>query len=264
MHSRMKQFRVKILKDGRAMLNLACGGHMHPEWNNVDFSLLVRLVKHPRLARLLRRCGVLSEKRYNRVLATDRDLICWDLRKGIPFASNTFDVVYHSHFLEHIERDAASGFLKECGRVLKPSGMLRIVVPDLHQLCEEYVLSHDRLQQQREPSSESLAQHQDAVSRLVRQMIVAEPRGTMEQRRPVRVIERFIRGDSMKAGEAHRWMYDNLTLGHLLKDAGFVGVRHESYSSSAINGWSTFALDTNDEGGAYKSRSLYMEASKPC
>ena len=34
----------------------------------------------------------------------DQCVIAHDLRRGIPFADESFDVVYHSHVLEHLSR----------------------------------------------------------------------------------------------------------------------------------------------------------------
>jgi predicted SAM-dependent methyltransferase len=61
-----------------------------------------------------------------------------NLLKGIPFPDNTFDVVYHSQVLEHIVKEKSAEFIKECYRVLKPGGILRVVVPDLENIVDEY------------------------------------------------------------------------------------------------------------------------------
>jgi len=47
---------------------------------------------------------------------------------GLPFADNTFDVIYNKSFLEHL-RDPDI-FLREAHRVLKPGGTLLCLVPD--------------------------------------------------------------------------------------------------------------------------------------
>ena len=107
-----KTFEVKHLEDGRSMLNLACGGKMHPEWNNIDFSTLSLLTKNMGLTEILRKANILSEKRFQRLLKTDPDIIRWDLRKGIPFEDNTFDVTYHSHFLEHLDKKNSAWIFK--------------------------------------------------------------------------------------------------------------------------------------------------------
>ena len=53
-------------------------------------------------------------------------------------------MVYSSHFLEHIPRDQVAPFLQECWRILKPGGVLRIVVPDLENLCRIYLYHRDQ------------------------------------------------------------------------------------------------------------------------
>jgi len=62
-----------------------------------------------------------------------------DITKGIPKPDNSVDILYFSHFLEHLDRVQGQTFLKECFRVLKPNGMLRVAVPDPKILCEAYL-----------------------------------------------------------------------------------------------------------------------------
>lgn len=92
-------------------LNLGCGNRFHPAWINVDF------------------------------VSTGAGVIAHNLNEGIPFPDNSFDVVYHSHVLEHFAKDDAPGFLKECYRVLKPGGIIRMVIPDLEQIVRVYLLA---------------------------------------------------------------------------------------------------------------------------
>jgi SAM-dependent methyltransferase len=54
-----------------------------------------------------------------------------DLRNGIPAASDSSKVIYHSHFLEHLTDDQGIAFLSECHRCLAPGGSMRFAVPDL-------------------------------------------------------------------------------------------------------------------------------------
>ena len=60
-----------------------------------------------------------------------------DVRRGLGVAADSVAVVYSSHMVEHLHRDEALRFLTEVRRVLKPGGVVRIVVPD--------VRSHRRL-----------------------------------------------------------------------------------------------------------------------
>jgi SAM-dependent methyltransferase len=91
------------------LLNLGCGARVHPDWENVDFQAAVPRVR------------------------------AYDLRKGIPFPDAAFDVVYHSHLIEHFSKQLAPVFLRECHRVLKPGGLLRIAVPDLEAIVRGYL-----------------------------------------------------------------------------------------------------------------------------
>ena len=49
--------------------------------------------------------------------------------KNLPFADNTFDLVYHNDVIEHVEKPFE--FLKEQFRVLKPGGGIIIGTPNL-------------------------------------------------------------------------------------------------------------------------------------
>ncbi|MDJ0742753.1 MAG: methyltransferase domain-containing protein [Xenococcaceae cyanobacterium MO_167.B27] len=48
----------------------------------------------------------------------------------LDFEDNTFDFIFSEHFLEHLFMDEALELLKEFHRILKPYGVLRIIVPD--------------------------------------------------------------------------------------------------------------------------------------
>ena len=61
-----------------------------------------------------------------------------DLTQPFPVASDSVDFIFNEHFLEHIPRPAGVGFLRECRRVLKPGGVLRVVTPDLGHLVEAW------------------------------------------------------------------------------------------------------------------------------
>lgn len=62
-----------------------------------------------------------------------------DLVKGIPAADDSLDVVYHSHMLEHLSYAEGIDFIAACYRVLKPGGILRVLVPDLELWTRNYV-----------------------------------------------------------------------------------------------------------------------------
>lgn len=63
----------------------------------------------------------------------------------LPFADKSFDVAYSSHFLEHLTPQKALYILKEIKRILKPNGIVRLVVPDLENLASVYLSTLSRL-----------------------------------------------------------------------------------------------------------------------
>lgn len=254
-----ERYTAKKLDDGRAMLNLACGTKMDWRWTNLDFSSYTYLAHHRKLAHMLRRLRILSPARYGRLLKVDPDIVYYDLRNGIPFADNTFDVVYHSHFLEHIDKDSAPLFLGECRRVLKPNGILRVVVPDLQILVERYTSSLSALEAGHETALEN---HLKSIHDIFDQFVREQSTGTLEQHPLVRLIERPLRGDAAKTGELHRWMYDRYSLKALLLKTGFKNIRARDAFTSQIQGWNQFYLDINRDSSVYKPDSLYMEGLK--
>lgn len=96
-------------------VNIACGGSyiLDEQWINLDYE-----PTHP------------SIKKAN-------------LLEKLPFLDNACDVVYSSHFLEHIPKSTVPMFLKECNRILKSGGKIRLVLPDLQNLCQEYLSSRE-------------------------------------------------------------------------------------------------------------------------
>jgi len=65
--------------------------------------------------------------------------IALDVRKGLPWSDNQVDFIFMEHFLEHIGRQEQWNLLKECYRVLKPGGGIRITGPDLQKLAKLYL-----------------------------------------------------------------------------------------------------------------------------
>ena len=77
------------------------------------------------------------------------------------------------------------------------------------------------------------------------------------QRRALRI------GLFRMSGEVHEVMYDTYSLGLLLSDSGFTGVRPCSAKESLIPNWGTTFLDTDPDGFEHAPSSLYMEGMKP-
>lgn len=52
--------------------------------------------------------------------------------------TDSVDVIYNCHVLEHFKRRDVGRVLSEWQRVIKPGGTLRVSVPDFSKLCEVY------------------------------------------------------------------------------------------------------------------------------
>jgi len=62
-----------------------------------------------------------------------------DLRGKLPFEDESIEYIFSEHFIEHIPREDALSFLKECRRVLKRNGVLRLSTPNLKFLVLSYL-----------------------------------------------------------------------------------------------------------------------------
>jgi len=128
------------------LLNIGCGAHFHPAWTNVDMA------------------------------STSPHVIAHDIRKGLPFDGASFDVVYHSHVIEHLAQPDALVFLKECVRVLKPGGTIRVATPDLENMARAYL---DRLEAALRGDPGAAMDHQWMVLEIFDQMVRNRPGGEM-------------------------------------------------------------------------------------
>ena len=121
-------------------INLGCGLAVAPGWLNIDGSLNALVANMPAVThgvffRLTGARQYYTEGDYRRLLS-EHKFIHHDLVAGIPLEGRVADYIFTSHFLEHLFWKDADYLLRECHRVLKPGGVLRISVPDL-----EYVVS---------------------------------------------------------------------------------------------------------------------------
>jgi predicted SAM-dependent methyltransferase len=92
----------------RAFYNFGAGIWRHKFWTNVDY----------------------ASDYYN----YDKSLIDipWDIteNKELPVASNSAELVYCSHTVEHLLNEHVAHMLREAYRILKPGGVIRITTPN--------------------------------------------------------------------------------------------------------------------------------------
>lgn len=61
-----------------------------------------------------------------------------DVTRGIPYSDSSVDLIFSEHFLEHLPQRDGLRFLRECRRVLRPGGVVRVAMPDLDDLVTRY------------------------------------------------------------------------------------------------------------------------------
>ncbi|HJQ68475.1 MAG TPA: methyltransferase domain-containing protein [Blastocatellia bacterium] len=177
------------LPEGVKAVNIGCGITIAPGWINIDNSPNARLAKYPRLRRALWKLRVLSDSHYK--VAWPDSILIHDARKELPFGPSSIDYVYTSHFLEHNSLDDARKIVSNVFRVLKPGGLLRVVVPDLALGARQYL---------------------DALR--------ADPSDS----KAARVFLDWMQLSRPGVRDPHLWMYDAASLSSMLAYGGFVNV----------------------------------------
>jgi predicted SAM-dependent methyltransferase len=207
MRHRLKSF-LRLLRRRRAIdsylqahdigkLQLGAGEHPHPGWLNTD----------------LHDYGHGSE------------LVYLDVRRRFPLPDESFDVVYSEHMIEHLTYAEGQLCLRECFRVLRAGGAIRIATPSLQRLARLYDVG-DLQQRYLHWAVETL-----------------EP----ELKAPLAgaVLNNFFRS------WGHKFIYDPETLRHALAHAGFVDIEErpigelEQHLAEApeFNEYETFVLE---------------------
>lgn len=211
-------------------VNVGCGRTPTAGWVNVDNSWFVRLARHRIVLTCLKWIGIASIENLETAARARRYHIVWaDAAHRLPFRDCSVCVLYSSHMLEHLDRDEVLRFLKECRRVMRSSGILRIVCPDLRCRVEQYLSDCDADEFMRSLNLESRSFH---TIRAKLKMLIA---GNRE----------------------HQWMYDGHSLSALLATAGFVDVKEIQPGETGIGNPGMLELRERE------SESIYIEACQP-
>ena len=190
-------------------INIGCGLSGTPGWCNIDNSPTIPLSRL-KLGRLLFRTP-----------AWPKDVRRHDVKKGLPFADQSVSCIYSSHTFEHFSWAESLAVAKECFRVLRPGGVLRVVVPDLQLIAREYLRDSD-----------AMASH--------------------------RFVDRLLLGhtihDLFHRGAHHSQMFDESSLIALLRQGGFEQPAVSSFMQSRIADITLVELEQR------KHESLYVES----
>jgi predicted SAM-dependent methyltransferase len=126
-----------------------------------------------------------------------------DLRRDFPLRSDSVDLIHSEDFIEHVDEADGRRALRECYRVLRPGGVMRLLTPDLRALVQEVYI-------RREPTHlRWCGAYLDAPS-------------------PCQALNMHMR----MSGE-HRFIYDEEHLTAVLGEIGF-DVRRVHYNGSSV------------------------------
>ena len=89
-------------------LNLGCGDAPLQTWVNVD-------------------------------LRPEKADVLWDLTEPFPLEAGSCSFIYHEHVLEHFSIDDGLKLLRECRRLLRPGGVLRVGMPGIDHFVNCYI-----------------------------------------------------------------------------------------------------------------------------
>lgn len=74
-----------------------------------------------------------------------RPEVCADLSVELPFRDACADYMHTEDFIDQLDLESAHRFLRECRRILRPGGVIRVLTPDVEQLAHLYLEDPDGL-----------------------------------------------------------------------------------------------------------------------
>lgn len=207
-------------------LNLGCGLQCPQGWINIDSSMGARLSKLPIIKKVLHRVlptswGILPNIKW------PSNVRWMNITRKFPFSSNSVDCIYSSHTFEHLTYAEAAFVLKECYRVLKPGGIIRIIVPDLAQIVDNYIRNKQRMPHL-------------AAKKLLDETLYFEI--------PVPSNIAGLIKYHFKRKNNHHFLYDHASLIYQLQESGFRDITGKGYGESRIENIKEIDLEERFSG----------------
>lgn len=198
---KMKKNKIYRFKESYSGINLGCGLDNPSKWIGVDGGISVVISRLPSpLIKFFYGFQNTSKNIDVDVFIKkikSADIIHHDFRYGIPFQDESVPNIYSSHFFEHLTKEHCREILKDCFRVMKKNGIIRICVPSLEEEVKK-----------------------------IRIALEAYDRGN------VIPIEKYVTQSAsgyLSEYSNHRWMYNFEELKTVLSEAGFVNIVQKSF-----------------------------------
>jgi predicted SAM-dependent methyltransferase len=193
-NKKRKLSRLLKLSSGKKMLNLGSGprGIDNESWINID--------------------GFIDK---------NVQYVC-DFTKKLPFDAETFDGIFCEHVLEHFDYQNGKNMVRECYRIMKNGGIIRIIIPDGQKILKAYFENPD--------------------------FIIAYKQ--CEHKFPMEAVNKWF-----YQRYEHQCIYDAPYLMDMLKSIGYKNPVQQSFLNTSL---ANNELLLDDE--KYKWESLYIEA----
>ena len=161
-----------------------------------------------------------------------------DATKKYPFDDQTFDYIFSQHMIEHVSYAQGQQMLKECFRILKDGGKIRISTPDLLFLISLY---------QSEKSEQQKAYIKWSTQRCIEGAPICND---------TFVINHFVRA------WGHTFIYDEKVLRFALQEAGFKEIVKCNLNESEDPILRNLENEERIPAGFLRLESLVLEAKK--
>ncbi len=166
------------------------------------------------------------------------NIIHLNATETFPFESDTFSYVFSEHMIEHIPYAGGTFMLKECFRVLKKGGKIRISTPNLQSFISLYTDKKSELQ------LEYIKWNTD-------QFISNAPY----------YDDAFVINNYVRAW-GHQFIYDAKTLRKAMEIAGFTNIKSCDLNMSDSSAFRNLEKEEKMPAGFLKLESFTLEALK--
>ena len=175
-------------------------------------------------------------------LNTDLELIPgvmqMDATQRFPFGDGTFQYVYTQHMIEHVPYPKGTCMLRECHRVLRKGGVIRVVTPDLAVITSLY-------------RGNLSADQKKYLSWFCQTFVPAEY--------PPNAVSAI---NAMFHLWGHRFIYDEATLADAMRAAGFSSVTRRLLCDSGRYDLQNLGNEQRYPEGLLNFESLALEGCK--
>ncbi|HSH94764.1 MAG TPA: methyltransferase domain-containing protein [Roseimicrobium sp.] len=191
-------------------LQIGTGPGLLPEWLNTDFE------------------------------PVSAEVAFMDATQPFPLPDGVFERIFSEHMIEHIPYGSGQHMLRECHRIMKPGGRIRIATPDLTNLLTLFG----------KPLTQEAARYLE--------WSLKSNYGTVPAPCPAFVLNAFVRN------WGHQFIYDEETLSVALHTAGFADIRRARPGLSddpVMKGLEGHARQIGHENNEFET--LVLEATRP-